>query len=500
MNTADSARETRGSSTDSLLGFAGVFLLLGLAAGLECVKLASLREPGIWGHLRAGAWILQNKAWPHTGIFSQAQNLSWQDFSWGYDALAAVLYRLAGLRAVPLLLLVSRFALALISFLLAGGWRNLWPAVILSATAQYVLFSMGPSSAIVSVVFGGIELLVLFGARESGSLRMLRWLPALFVCWANLDGGFVYGIALYGIFVAASLLEHWQIRSKLHWLDQPAGQAPLKSWLLYGGACVLASLLNPYTIHAYGSFLTNEFSPVNQHLPFYTAMSFRQPQDYVLMLLGMVAYLGLGLRRSRNAFSIGVLVGSMALAFHAQREAWVLALASAAVIGHCILRSAEAGAASGLRDWNAPRLGVAAAALSVALVLFFAHVPKRQDVLLAKVAEHFPVRAADFLRTHPQPAPFFNVYQWGAFLTWYLPEYPVAIDGRRGLYPEETELGYFKAMNADIPYRQFPPMNRARTFLMDKAGIMGEALRGVKGFQAIYEDNLSIVYSHETQE
>src|SRR5579883_823822 len=258
MNTADSARETRGSSTDSLLGFAGVFLLLGLAAGLECVKLASLREPGIWGHLRAGAWILQNKAWPHTGIFSQAQNLSWQDFSWGYDALAAVLYRLAGLRAVPLLLLVSRF----------------------------VLFSMGPSSAIVSVVFGGIELLVLFGARESGSLRMLRWLPALFVCWANLDGGFVYGIALYGIFVAASLLEHWQIRSKLHWLDQPAGQAPLKSWLLYGGACVLASLLNPYTIHAYGSFLTNEFSPVNQHLPFYTAMSFRQPQDYVLMLLG----------------------------------------------------------------------------------------------------------------------------------------------------------------------------------------------------------------------
>ncbi len=76
----------------------------------------------------------------------------------------------------------------------------------------------------------------------------------------------------------------------------------------------------------------------------------------------------------------------------------------------------------------------------------------------------------------------------------------MAIDGRRGLYPEETELGYFKAMNADIPYRQFPPMNRARTFLMDKAGIMGEALRGVKGFQAIYEDNLSIVYSHETQE
>ena len=132
-------------------------------------------------------------------------------------------------------------------------------------------------------------------------------------------------------------------------------------------------------------------------------------------------------------------------------------------------------------------------------MVFAFRVPRSQDVLLAKVAEKLPVRAADYLRRNPPPAPLFNSYQWGGFLTWYLPEYPVAIDARRGLYPEERELDYFKVMNAEIPIRTFPPMNNARTVLLDKAGIMAEGLRGVAGFHVLYEDDISIAYLHEVQ-
>jgi hypothetical protein len=111
-----------------------------------------------------------------------------------------------------------------------------------------------------------------------------------------------------------------------------------------------------------------------------------------------------------------------------------------------------------------------------------------------------PVRAADFFRQNPQPPPLFNTYLWGGFLSWYLPEYPVAIDARRGLYPDGAELDYFKAMNAEIPYRSFPPMNNGRTFLLEKGGTMGEAFRAVAGFRVIYEDDISIVYAHEGRE
>ena len=59
---------------------------------------------------------------------------------------------------------------------------------------------------------------------------------------------------------------------------------------------------------------------------------------------------------------------------------------------------------------------------------------------------------------------------------------------------------YFKAMKADIPYREYPPMNQARTLLLEQSSVMGQAFRSVAGFQVIYEDDLAIVYSHQSKE
>ncbi len=50
----------------------------------------------------------------------------------------------------------------------------------------------------------------------------------------------------------------------------------------------------------------------------------------------MAAFLALGLRRSRDIFQIGLLAGSLALSFYAQRDIWLVALAALAVIGEAI--------------------------------------------------------------------------------------------------------------------------------------------------------------------
>ena len=500
MTDAGATRDAQRLSSDRLPHTLAFVALVAFAGMLECVKLSSLRDPEIWGHLRAGAWMLQNKTWPQSGLFSQSGALSWQDFSWLFDAAAAMAYRFAGLRALPALLLVFRFSLAIIVFLLAGGWRKFWAAAGLSAVVQVLLLSIGPTSAFVSVILFGVELLVLLEVRDGAGQRILWTLPALFFLWANLDIGFVYGIALYLVFLIVLFLEKLPSERISAWIETPSGNLPLRIALLAGGACVIASLLNPYLFHPYISFFNSEFNALNHNLPGYNAMSFRQPQDYALMLLAMAAYFALGLLRSSDLFQIGTLLGCTALAFHAQREGWLLALVSAAVIGHAVLRKSVSNDSFISLRWSFRRLALSFAALALTFLFFLVRVPRNQDALLTKVATTYPVHAADFLRLHPQPSPFFNVYKWGGFLTWYLPEYPVAIDSRRDLYPEEMESNYFKAMNADIPYRDFPPMNQGRTFLMDKAGVMGEALRGVSGFQVVYEDEISIVYSHEVKE
>src|SRR5262249_8633289 len=150
----------------------------------------------------------------------------------------------------------------------------------------------------------------------------------------------------------------------------------------------------------------------------YHAMGFRQPRDYVLMLLAMSAFLVLGAARSRDLFSIALLGGCAALAFFAQREGWLLVLASVAVIGRAILRTKETHGAELLENWNWQHLALAGACSALVFSFFAIRVPSNQDVLLAKTAEKLPVRAADFLRQHPQPAPLFNPYQWGGFLSW----------------------------------------------------------------------------------
>lgn len=476
-------------------------LLFSFAAILESKQLHSLRDPEIWGHIQTGTWILKNKSWPRVGLFSQAGNLPWMDFSWGYSVVTAVAYRMLGLRALPALLMGFRVALAGISFLLAGGRRgNFWSAFALSATAQYVLFDMGQLGACTSVILLGAELLLLLECRRSGNSRLLFWLPALFLVWTNMDLGFVYGLGLYGLFLAALGVERMSVAAK--WTDvQPlAPEIPLGNVVSAGCACVVASVLSPYSYHGYAAFLGNLLDAVDRYLPPYTAMNFHQPQHYALLLLTMTAFLSLGLRRSRDSFQLAVLIGCTILAFHSQGDKWLVTLGSVAVIGEAILPRADKITETQNSTWSRWTLATAGLTVAIVVLTFAFLLPRQRDVLMAKIAENFPVRACDTIRKRQLPQPLFNSYAWGSFLTWYLPEYPVAIDGRRGLYPEEEELNYFKVMKVEAPYQSLPSMKQARTLLLEEDSVVGQGLKNVPGFHVAYEDNISIVLLHEPGE
>jgi hypothetical protein len=471
----------------------GVALVFSGGAVFEAVGLSSLHNADVWRHLRVGSWILDTRAWPHTGLFSQSASLPWRDFSWGYDVLAALVYGFFGLRALPALLMMFRVALAAVTFFLAGGRRNFWTAAAFSILAQYVLGTLGPTSEFCSVLFFAVQLILIQKVQSSGDSRWIYLLPLLFALWANCDIDFVFGIAALILFVLSLLAEAFGASVGWSWAQQARGCVPIKTALIAGFACLAASLVNPYGYQAYPAFFQTQADAINVNVSGHFAMGFHRPQDYVLLLLTMIAFLVLGLLGSRQLFPALLLILCAVVAFHAERVGWLVALASVFVIGEAT--SQQNADRQPVASCWLPRFAGMTASLTLLLcaAFFLLCVPATNATLLARVADQFPVRACDYLREHQLPQPLFNDDQWGSFLTWYLPQYPVSIDSRRGLYPEDAERDYAKVMKADLRYQDYPPIRQAQTLLLQKNSVMAEALQELPGFQVAYADALAIV-------
>jgi hypothetical protein len=471
----------------------------------HCKTVISLNNADFWWHLQTGLEILRSHALPHTGWFSQSASQPWIASSWLYDVKIAIWYQWLGLRFLPVLGMAAKFLLAMVMFLLAGGLRGrFWPAVGLSTVAQYVLWPMPPVPVFWSVLAFAIELILLLEFRR-GSRRALYFVPLLFLVWANIDFDFVYGVVALAVFVLAESVERQVPRGLKPPRDDKENRElvsaqvklrPFKTLLACAAASLIAAVVTPYGWKPWGVFWANAASAANRYFPDFQSLRFRSPQDYVLLLLAMAAFLSLGLRRSRDIFQITLLVLGAIAAFHAQRGAWLLAVASVGVIGNLSpnteLEPANHQLPATDRQQRSSFLLALGASIAILLVFAVVRLPSR-EALLAKVAEIYPVQASDYIRANQLPAPLFNTFPWGGFLAWYLPQYPVAIDGRTDLYGPDANIQYAKVMNAEAHYSTHPPLNDAGTILLEKKSVMGQALASVPAFKTVYSDNVALV-------
>ena len=476
----ETSREMRPSGLALAIRAVVLVLLFSSAAVWEALHLSALAGSQTWLHLSVGEWIVSHFAVPHSGIFSRLSTAPWMDSSWGFDAVLALAYRWLGLRALPLLLMLCRVLIAAATFWLARGWRgNFWSAVILSALAQVLIPSAYLEPVLISVVLLAVELALLFEFQRGRDEKLIRWVVALFIIWASLDGSFVFGLLVLLLMLAKVAADRLLRRD-----DTTLPLAPLV-WTT--GGSLMASLISPYDRHVYHAFATI-FATRYPYFPLDHGLSFRRPQDYLLLLLAMTACFALGRRRSRDLFRLGLLAGALALAFSRQRDAWVLALASIAIIADALPTADAAPHRKQLR-----LQAVVAAAVVVVLLVAATEIPRDRDSLLAVVSRSFPVKACDTIRAQRLPAPLFNDYDWGGFLAWYLPDYPVAIDQRADLYGEAYNRRYFELVGGELALDASPEFAESRTILLPRNSPMAVALSAQLQFRVAYQDDVATV-------
>jgi len=468
--------------------------LLAAAALLSLQRKLSVLGADIGWHLKVGDWIVQNRAFPHHGILSRtAATRPWAAYSWVYEVLLARAYDWFGLVGVglygTLLTMMVVFSVYWMARRLSGRF---WFACLLTIICCYsfLILRIAPRPSFFSIALFCVVLTLLLKAARTGHVPTLYWLPLVFLVWANLHIQFIYGLAVVGLLLvinfAQQLAEHFGSAPN-YIAPHSFPTAPLAILFVL---CVLATMIGPYGYHLYGVIFRYSqarvpYAMVQELQPFRP----RFYGNYLQIVLAAAAFLLVGWQKKIDAFKLTLLAIATVLAFRTMRDAWFQCTVAAACLADIAWIPGEAEMPE-----TPMQLASVFAAVVIVILLGARFVDFNQRALERAMAAIFPLDAASYLRQNYAPGPLWNTFDWGGFLIWYLPQYPVGIDGRTDLYGDELLDRFYKTDLGDATWRTDPYLNGSGVVLLRTHDKLAALLGSDSRFQQIYEDRLASVF------
>ncbi len=457
----------------------------------------SVLDLDIWWHLKTGDWIVQHHSVPRNGLFTwTAADRPWVAYSWGYEVLLSRAYAWFGLVGVGV---YGTLLTGGVAWSIYGMVRHLsgrfWLSCLLAVIAcSAFLFNLMPRPVFLSMMLFCVMLTLVLEANRTGRVQLLYWLPLVFILWANLHIQFIYGLLVVGLLTAVNLAQRLLARVGWApaWLRPPS--LPSATLVAVFAACFVATCIGPYSFHLYPVIFqyarsTFPYRMIREMQP----LSFRAGSHYAQLLLMGFAFFAAGRQSKIDAFKLGLLAVTGSVAFRAMRDAWFICIPAVACI-------ADSLAGGGERESDETWLqNVGVAAVVAALLLLFARSTdfNTRGLDLA-ISGFLPVNAVNYLRKHPAPGPLYNTLDWGGFLTWYMPDDPVAIDGRTDLYGDELDELFFNTANG-VAYANDPYLNQARVVILQKDKNLVNVLEQDPRFWLVYQDALAAVFVRTSQ-
>jgi len=182
-------------------------------------------------HIATGQWILDHRAIPTTDPFSFTwAGKPWVPIEWLAEVFYASAYRLAGYGGVAALVTAALIALHAVIFLNASRWIRL--ALIPVIAMDFVLIPMLLARPhVLTWPLLAFWTWLMLKARQGDRAPPLI-AALLMALWANLHGGFVFGLAIAGAFGLEALV------------DSADRARAFRQWLIFGIACAAAVFIN----------------------------------------------------------------------------------------------------------------------------------------------------------------------------------------------------------------------------------------------------------------
>ncbi|MFA5140290.1 MAG: hypothetical protein WC728_13745 [Elusimicrobiota bacterium] len=213
--------------------------------GAAPLLLRPVMNPDIFWHLNAARWMLENLAFPRADWLSHTlSGQPWTDFEWLAELLWHLVYQPLGMKGLWLLKSLCCSAAAALLWHCLGMHGGAGRPSIIGKGIAVLAWALALQTRfdIMADNFSILFFLGLWAWLESRRLRSSDGCPwrvsvgvvALFALWSNLHLGFLYGLALLGIYWAGDALR--------------GRKSDLGRVLLL---CCAAALLNPYGFRIY---------------------------------------------------------------------------------------------------------------------------------------------------------------------------------------------------------------------------------------------------------
>jgi hypothetical protein len=513
-----------------------IFLFWSLLAGP--LSNRPLADADIGWHIRSGELILATHSLPRTDPFSSTmQGQPWFAWEWLYDMLLGILHQACGLNGVVWLcaLLVAAIFALLLSQLLRRGTGLLMAIVLMLLAEGAATIHLYARPHIVSWLFSllwfvGLEKWEGWKDVEQGSLP--RWIPWFFpvsmVFWVNLHGGWLFGIALLGIYGVAAFVE--SLRAKDGFVAIRAAhraRAMAVAWL----ASAAATLVNPFgwRLHAHiyrylnDRYLMNridEFKSPNFH-------GWAERCFAAILMLVLIGFAGrrLGDNGSKLRLSQLLVVLLAAYAgFYSSRNLPVSSMLLVLIVGPILWEnfaslSDKPGGWRWLRRCAATisnfsgRMGtqemelrghlwpIVSVALALAICLQGGWLGSRQLIHAQFNPQKMPVAAVTFLQQEhegkqPGREPVFSTDAWGGYLIYQMyPERKVVVDDRHDLYGSGRIRQYLILTQAEPGWQNVLKEWQIRTALLPTDSTLANLLRELpREWRVVYEDRVAVVF------
>ena len=453
-------------------------------------------------HLRVGEHILTHGLL-YQDIFSFTKlGQPFVGYEWLSEVVYAGMYRLGGLPAVLV------FCALLIA--LTYAWLTHW---LLRRGVDPLLAYL---TGIVAAVLGSVHWLarphlftllgvsILMGRLERSEEGASPWaFFPLFAVWANLHGGFLFGLVVIAIYVVGDLAEAAVSSSRAPWLRRARRDAAAL------GLATLGTLVNPYGF-ALPRHVLDWFgmSFVIDHTNEYLSPDFHSITGKFVLAVLLVIVAALAFSRRRPTFPhLFLILAGIASALVYQRNIPLLALTALPALAlHIDPEWRELTLISGIREAFARespgrRSGPWSVTVAVALLLLTVSASPLSRLRLIHAEfdpKVFPVTATAKARAAGLSGRIYNDFIWGGYLLQAWPEQKVFIDGQTDFYGEDLTRAHIQVASLSPGWRKILRRWKIDLVLVPGTSVLAHELVRDPAWRIWHCDSTAVLLQQDT--